>query len=337
MIYAIGSDPEFVFVDNKGALIPAYNILHSRSALQDTIGLDAHSSTAELRPMYSTSIYEHLNNIVRAKAQIQNICNMFSVNAIARPLFRSESLGGHIHISVKSREDYTRKLSDNGIILQFLALPAAQYLFKDMLYKRFAKSNFRYGSPYDIRSDWGKNHIELRMFPTFLGLNNSNINALLKYYITGFVYLEHHKIKIPDIKTLANTPLVARMPISFGFPSMSERDFNKLVKAMRDFVYSEKLGFAINLYKSLNTANNGFYIAKYGAVVSNDIQYAGVVQWLSLRTRKHIIISHSSSSNTPRYVVKGQTHYVYLNTRVTNANYLSISAALANKILKEIK
>jgi hypothetical protein len=332
MIYNIGSDPEFAFVDDKGELVPAYNILHSRSALQDTIGLDGHSSTAELRPMYSNSIYTHLNNIVRSKAQIQNICNMFSVNAVGRPLVRKESLGGHIHISTNAREDYTRKLVDRAIVLQFLALPAAKYLFGSLVYKRFASSRFRYGSPFDVRSDWGKNHIELRVFPTFLGLNNSNIFAILRYFIDGFTYLEHNRIKVPEIKNLSNIPVSDHGPVFLSFPEMNEKEFNNIVKDMYNFVYTEKIGFAIKFYKSLNTANNKFFIAKHGTIIAKTLQYAGIAQWLSLRTTKHVVILHG----TPHTVTRGKTHYIYLDTRISDSDFLGASVSIAKKILKEL-
>jgi hypothetical protein len=330
MIYAIGSDPEFVFITHTKKLVPAYNILHSSQALQDTIGLDGHTSTAELRPAYSKSIYAHLNNIVKAKAQIQNLCNTFKVDALAKPLSAGESLGGHIHISTPTRENITQKLMKRGITLQFLALPAAKFFFGEEVYTRFSKSGFKYGSPLDIRSDWGKNHIELRMFPTFLGLNNSNIYALLNYYISGFVYLESHTIHIPEIKSFAN------IPQSTGFLNssieISRNEFNDMVEKIYEFTYKNKIGFVIKFYKSLNKKNSNFFIAKYNTVTTDYMQYSGIVQWLSPKVKSHIIIKHGK----PKHFKRGSVHYFYINNRISSENYMSESIAIAKKILGEI-
>lgn len=330
MKFAIGSDPEFAFTNDKGDVIPAFKVLHSKTVLQDTIGLDARISTAELRPIYSPSTYVHLNNIFRAKGQISNICNQFGINAVAAPIVGSESLGGHIHISTDYSRNVNQDLVADAVVLQFLALPAAKFLFGQRLYTRYKQSGFRYGSPYDVRADWGKNHIELRMFPTFLGLNNQNIKAILDYYVDGFVYMQHHDLSVPGLKKSS----IRTAPVGFTETLNIDREkFDKLVDKMYRYAYSEKLGFAMKFYRSLNKLNNDFVIARHGRVTTNILQYSGIVQYLSPRVRSRVQIIRGADNIETR---NGVT-YVSLSEKIPNDQFISDSIRIGKKILEKVK
>ncbi|MEM3504333.1 MAG: hypothetical protein QW134_08945, partial [Nitrososphaeria archaeon] len=267
----IGSDPEFAFSDGL-KLIPAYQLLHSPRALRDMIGLDGKISTAEVRPAASRSYMEHFNNIFLAKAQVQNICNIYGINALAPPFYRTESLGGHIHIS--STDISTEKLVEYGIKIQYLLLPAMNYIWGKSAYNRIVKSNFRYGSPYDIRIQ-GQRHVELRMLPTFLGLNDGNVINLLRFYFEAYTYLAHNDLKLkiykPDINNIM--PFYPDEMKSYrGFLAESDRIYK--------FVYQNKIGFAIKFYRSINQYNT-FILAKRNDITTKIPKFYGVVYFLS--------------------------------------------------------
>jgi len=327
MLY-IGSDPEFVFY--KGKVIPAYEILHRRNALHTDIGLDGEIGTAEIRPQYSASIYEHINTITKIKAEIQNLCNMYEVDAIAKPLVDTKSLGGHIHISVKTNKNITAEMVENGIKLQFLLLPAAHFIYGRELYQRYKRSNFHYGSPYDIRSDWGKNHIELRMLPTFLGLNDKNIFSLFNYIVEGFTYLQHNKLRIPIIEKIDPDAMFSAQLVQFA---TSEREFLQTVNYMYQFIYKKKLGFAIKLLKNINKYNT-FIVARHSNVVTLDQNYLGVVLYLSqVRPRKHIVLKYGNKFEVKEGMSKT---VVYINKRITNKNFFAESKEVAKEVLRRL-
>jgi len=327
MLY-IGSDPEFVFY--KGKVIPAYEILHRRNALHTDIGLDGEIGTAEIRPQYSSSIYEHITTITKIKAEIQNLCNIYGVDAVARPLVGTKSLGGHIHVSVKTNKNMTQKLLEDGIKLQFLLLPAAHFIYGRELYQRYRRSNFHYGSPYDIRSDWGKNHVELRMLPTFLGLNDKNIFSLFDYIVEGYTYLQHNRLGVPIIKRQDTDAMFPAQPAQFV---TSEREFLQTVNYMYEFIYKRKLGFAIKLLKNINKYNT-FMVARNSNVVTLDKNYLGVVLYLSqARPRKHIIIKYGNKFEVKEGMSKT---VVYINRRITNRNFFAESKEVAKEVLRRL-
>ena len=325
MLY-IGSDPEFVFY--KGKVIPAYEILHRRNALHTDIGLDGEIGTAEIRPQYSSSIYEHINTITQIKAEIQNLCNIYGVDAVAKPLVGTKSLGGHIHVSVKTNKDMTQKLIEDGIKLQFLLLPAAHFIYGRELYRRYKRSNFHYGSPYDIRSDWGKNHIELRMLPTFLGLNDKNIFSIFNFIVEGMTYLHNNDLKIPIIKKYdSQSPY-----ISMNFVT-SEKEFLGMINYMYKFIYDKKLGFAIKLLKNINKYNS-FIVAKSTHVMTLDKNYLGIVLYLSqLKPRKDIVLKHGDKFKVSKTLSKTT---VYIDERISDEEFFAKSKQWANKIAKVV-
>jgi len=325
-MFYVGSDPEFVFY--KGKVIPAYKILHQRNALHTEIGLDGEIGTAEIRPQYSSSIYEHINTITKIKAEIQNLCNMYEVDAIAKPLVDTKSLGGHIHISVKTNKNITAEMVENGIKLQFLLLPAAHFIYGRELYRRYKKSNFHYGSPYDIRSDWGKNHIELRMLPTFLGLNDKNIFSIFNYVVEGMTYLQNNDLKIPIIKKYdLQSPFISASFVT------SEKEFLGVVNYMYKFIYNKKLGFAIKLLKNINK-HNSFIVAKNARVKTFDKDYLGIVLYLSqLKPKKDIVLKYGDTFKVSKTLSKTT---VYINERISDEEFFAKSKYWANKIAKVI-
>jgi hypothetical protein len=325
-MFYIGSDPEFVFY--KGGVIPAYKILHQRNALHTDIGLDGEIGTAEIRPQYSSSIYEHINTMTKIKAEIQNLCNMYGVNAIAKPLVGTKSLGGHIHVSTNTNKNITTEMVENGIKLQFLLLPAAHFIYGRELYQRYRRSNFHYGSPYDIRSDWGKNHIELRMLPTFLGLNDKNIFSIFNFVIEGVTYLQYNNLKIPIIKKYdLQSPY-----ISINFVT-SEKEFLDTINYMYKFIYNKKLGFAIKLLKNINK-HNSFVIAKNAHVKTLDKDYLGIVLYLSqLKPKKDIVLKHGDAFKVSKILSKTT---VYIDERISGKEFFVKSKKWANKIAKVV-
>jgi len=330
MLY-IGSDPEFVFSKN-GRIVPAYQILHQAHPLETDIGLDGAIATGEIRPQYSASIYQHISNILMLKAEIQSICNRYQVDAVAPPLYQGKSLGGHIHISTNSRANITDKMISAGIKLQFLALPAAKFIWGRQLYSRYYHSDFKYGSPYDIRSDWGKNHIELRMLPSFLGLNDKNLYAFFEFYINGMYYLLKNKLEIPIIKS--DKPQTG--PLSFlnsnAFPR-TEAEVNKQIDYMYNFALKNRIGFAIQLYKKINKYND-FIVARHSNVHTDYKEYLGIAYYLSqAHPRKEIEILHS---NKNEIVSHGNKIIVKLNNRIYSKDYFGKSKSLASQILKRI-
>jgi len=325
-MFYVGSDPEFVFY--KNGVIPAYKILHQRNALHTEIGLDGEIGTAEIRPQYSSSIYEHINTITKIRAEIQNLCNMYEVDAIAKPLVDTKSLGGHIHISVKTNKNITTEMVENGIKLQFLLLPAAHFIYGRELYQRYKKSNFHYGSPYDIRSDWGKNHIELRMLPTFLGLNDKNIFSLFNYVVEGMTYLQNNDLKIPIIKKYdLQSPFISASFVT------SEKEFLGVVNYMYKFIYNKKLGFAIKLLKNINK-HNSFIVAKNARVKTFDKDYLGIVLYLSqLKPKKDIVLKYGDTFKVSKTLSKTT---IYINERISDEEFFAKSKYWANKIAKAI-
>jgi len=325
-MFYIGSDPEFVFY--KNGVIPAYKILHQRNALHTDIGLDGEIGTAEIRPQYSSSIYEHINTTTKIKAEIQNLCNIYGVNAIAKPLVGTKSLGGHIHVSTNTNKNITTEMVENGIKLQFLLLPAVHFIYGRELYQRYKRSNFHYGSPYDIRSDWGKNHIELRMLPTFLGLNDKNIFSIFNFVIEGMTYLQYNKIKIPIIKKYdLQSPY-----ISINFVT-SEKEFLSTVDYMYKFIYDKKLGFAIKLLKNINK-HNSFVIAKNAHVTTTDKNYLGIVLYLSqLKPKKDIVLKRGKEFKVSKILSKTT---VYIDERIEGKKFFAKSKKWASKIAKAV-
>lgn len=329
MLY-IGSDPEFVFVKN-GRVVPAYNILHQSRALSSGIGLDGAIATAEIRPTYKPSVYQHFNEIVLKKAEIQNLCNVYDVDASALPLVQGKSLGGHIHISTSESTNHTQKMVSDAIKLQFLLLPAAHFIFGRSLFTRFKNSNFKYGSPYDVRSDWGKNHVELRMLPTFLGLNDKNILSIFNFTIEGFTYLQHRNIDIPVIVKEKSNP----SPLFFmntHFPQ-DEKSFLKNVNYMYNFIYKNRIGFAIKLLKSINK-HNSFVVARSSNVSTLVPNYLGVVYYLSqVKPRKTIILKHGDFNVKESFNGKIVVHLPY---RIERKNYFAQSKKVASEVLRRI-
>jgi hypothetical protein len=325
-MFYVGSDPEFVFY--KNGVIPAYKILHRRNALHTDIGLDGEIGTAEIRPQYSSSIYEHINTITKIKAEIQNLCNMYEVNAIAKPLVETKSLGGHIHVSTNTNKNVTAEMVENGIKLQFLLLPAAHFIYGRELYRRYKRSNFHYGSPYDIRSDWGKNHIELRMLPTFLGLNDKNIFSIFNFVVEGMTYLQNNDLKIPIIKKYdSQSPYVAMNFVT------SEKEFLEAVNYMYKFIYDKKLGFAIKLLKNINKRNS-FIVAKNARVKTLDKDYLGIVLYLSqLKPRKDIVLKRGNKFKVSKGLSKTT---VYIDERISDEEFFAKSKKWANKIAKVV-
>ena len=313
----------------NGKVVPAYEILHQRNALHTDIGLDGAIATAEIRPEYSSSIYKHLTNVLMLKARIQNLCNIYRVNALASPIVDGRSLGGHIHVSTNARKNITQEMVEVAIKLQFLLLPTAHFIYGRSLFSRYKNSGFKYGSPYDVRSDWGKNHIEMRMLPTFLGLNDKNVYAIFNYVVEGFVYLLNNDVDVPIIKKTTTNP----SPLFFmnsQFPN-TEAEFLKTVEYMRDFIYDHRIGFAIKLMKNVNK-HNTFIVARASHVTTLDENYLGIVYYLSqLKPRKDIVLKHGSEFKVKK---SSDKTIVYIDEKISKDNYFTQSKKISNKILK---
>jgi len=91
----IGSDPEFIFVDDiHNRQIPARIILPN--SLRTTIGVDGSSSTAELRPPYEEDAIKHYENITYLLRKTQ-LCYNKENYRIEAGLSQYDAIGGHIH------------------------------------------------------------------------------------------------------------------------------------------------------------------------------------------------------------------------------------------------
>lgn len=129
--WKIGSDPEFVLVDNRDwrqRLYSAQDVLiqDRHAGLVSVIGLDGHASTAELRPAPAHNVRYHMWQIGQAllatRDHLQKKPQTAHLLPCASPVILGERLGGHIHTSFfmnaphaslgKLLEDYI--LRDNG-------------------------------------------------------------------------------------------------------------------------------------------------------------------------------------------------------------------------------
>lgn len=118
--HAIGSDPEFVFVEQieqtPPTLISAATVISRNkvAALQSFIGTDGHAATAELRPGPAHNIGRHLYDIAYGLHETDSWLTQQKkythTKIISQPYVYGEPLGGHIHCSFFLDEPETRIL-----------------------------------------------------------------------------------------------------------------------------------------------------------------------------------------------------------------------------------
>jgi hypothetical protein len=96
----VGSDPEALFVQRDGDIVPATKFVGSQRNLSSWIGTDGNTSTAELRPRPARDVWLHVRDIAEALAVVdQVVCRKDpDITLLAQPYF-AVPCGGHIHVS----------------------------------------------------------------------------------------------------------------------------------------------------------------------------------------------------------------------------------------------
>ena len=102
----VGADPEALFYSrSEKIIVPAYQLCGGSSAYNSWIGTDGHSITAELRPKPNRNVLMVLADLANAlgivKQTLDNLNQRSQLDLVmvAQPIFRSEYLGGHVHLS----------------------------------------------------------------------------------------------------------------------------------------------------------------------------------------------------------------------------------------------
>ena len=114
-LFREGSDPEYLFAyqtksartkDSVWMVMPAEALAspNREIRLASWIGTDGHGATAEIRPAPAHNVRWHLAKIADAMMALRKFLSVreeFSrLSAVAQPVWRSEKLGGHIHLSL---------------------------------------------------------------------------------------------------------------------------------------------------------------------------------------------------------------------------------------------
>ncbi len=116
----IGADPEIIFLNRDGDIIPANEIAHDRNS---GFGHDGHPSTGEIRPGYSSNILEIIGKIENILLQAEHKLDLSSkISAIQCGHYKkNKALGGHIHLATpghKVHRDYDKMAPYLDLLLE---------------------------------------------------------------------------------------------------------------------------------------------------------------------------------------------------------------------------
>ena len=168
----VGADPEFVFIfRNNGEPASAINLLGQSEIVignnpTSILGWDGHSTTGELRPGYSNSPDQVVNNIHalfnQLPVRISQFSNRYQIFAGSGVL--GNATGGHIHIGGYQPTLGTEGRASISQLLDTFLLPVALAISEPE--PVLARLRLGYGSWNEYRSqNWG---VEYRSLPSWL-------------------------------------------------------------------------------------------------------------------------------------------------------------------------
>lgn len=141
----IGTDPEIIFTDETGKLVPASNYLNK----DGKFGLDGHAWIAELRPdhaVFPRDLVENIRKTLSTEAE-----RLSHLMWLAGPWLKDKPMGGHLHFGVPLEDRFVDALDNQLGFLLALSEPKEGAITRRTLKFQGSHDDHPYGILGNIR------------------------------------------------------------------------------------------------------------------------------------------------------------------------------------------